>query len=140
MTKRKFELDADVYFFTNVAKLVTKGKIVGLWVFGKEKEEVFNYQIEYTKETEVDGKKKKEKVIEVVIEENITISKEEMKEKFIPYMQKAIENKIKLIEQEQVDMDKRIEFINEEKVEAGKYILELQDILKKSVSGEMDIE
>ena len=138
MTKRKFELDTDVYFFTNVSKEITKGKIVGLWVVGKENEEIFNYQIEYTKEKEVEGKKEKSKVIEVVSEDNITTDKEEMRNKFVPFMQKAIQNKIDLVEQEKKDMLKRIEYVNDERVEADKYIDELRGILKKWEAGEIE--
>ena len=138
MTKRKFELDTDVYFFTNVSKEVTKGKIVGLWVVGKENEEIYNYQIEYKKETNVDGKKEKQNVMDVVLEDNITTDKDEMTKKFVPFMQKAIQNKIDLVEQEKKDMLKRIEYINEEKVEADKYIDELRGVLKKWENGEVE--
>ena len=136
MLKPKYKMDDEVYFYTTVSTFASKGTIVGIWPFGKENEEVYNYQIEYmaTKKDEK-GKKFKEKQLELVVEDKLTINKEEMVKKFIPYVKRAIKNKIDLTKKENKEVEKRIVINKEEIVEANKFIVELENELKGYENG-----
>lgn len=140
MKQRKFELDEEVYFYTNIATSVNKGKIVGLWFLGKEGEEIYNYIVEFMGDiVDVKGNKKKGKTTQVVEESQVTRDREEMKKNFLDYVKKAITNKIKLVKEEVKECDKRIGFIKDEKVEHGKFIIELEEKLEGYKKGEGDI-